>query len=197
MGKEKSANSIQLSGNILLEHTFKQLFKPLVFYAIKFVGDEDIAKDIVQDAFLNIIRIGNFDALENLKTFLYKCVRNNCINYIKHKAIEFAHYENEAKIVTREIEYYNAHEAIIEQELKDKLFAAIEELPEIYKEALKLSRFENLKNIEIAEHLNLPIRTVETRLYRAISILREKLDKNTFLLFMLLLPEPESAPCFS
>lgn len=188
MSKEQKNNSIQLAGATLLEHVFKQLHKPLVFYAYKFVGDEDTAKDLVQDAFLNIIRTGNYDVLENLKPFLYKCVRNNCINYINHKAVESAHFEKEAKIVTREIEYYNAHQAIVERELKDKLLAAIEELPEIYKTTLKLSRFENLKNIEIAEKLNLPLRTVETRIYRALSILRSKLDKNTFLFFALLLP---------
>lgn len=189
MRKDQKTNSNKLVGDVLLEHVFKQLYKPLVFYAYKFVGDEDIAKDLVQDAFLNIIRIGNAEALENLKTFLYKCVRNNCINYINHKAIESAYHENETKRVTREIEYYNAHQAIVERELKDKLFTVIEGLPDIYKIPLKLSRFENLKNLEIAENLNLPIRTVETRIYRALSILRDKLDKNTFLLFALLLPK--------
>ncbi|WP_162304413.1 RNA polymerase sigma-70 factor [Maribellus luteus] len=178
-----------MGSNVLLEHVFKQLHKPLVFYAYKFVGDEDIAKDLVQDAFLNIIRIGNYEALENLKTFLYKCVRNNCINHLNHRAVESAHHENESKIVTREIEYYNAHQAIVERELKDKLLIAIEGLPDIYKTPLKLSRFENLKNTEIAENLNLPVRTVETRIYRALSILRDKLDKNMFQLFMLLLPK--------
>ena len=64
----------------------------------------------------------------------------------------------------------------------------IEQLPEIYKIPLKLSRYENLKNMEIAEKLDLPLRTVETRLYRALTILRSKLDKNTFLLFALLYP---------
>lgn len=188
MGKDQKNNSTKLVGDVLLEDVFKQLHKPLVFYAYKFVGDEDIAKDLVQDAFLNIVRMVNYDALENLKTFLYKCVRNNCINYFNHKAIESAYYENESKRVTREIEYYNAHQAIVERELKDKLLIVIEALPEIYKIPLKLSRFENLKNLEIAEKLNLPIRTVETRIYRALSILRDKLDKNTFLLFVLMLP---------
>lgn len=180
MRKVQKTNSNQLADNVLLEHVFKQLHKPLVFYAFKFVGDEDIAKDLVQDAFLNIIRIGNYEALENVKTFLYKCVRNNCINHINHKAVESAFNENETKRVAREVEYYNIHQAIVEQESKDKLLTAIEGLPELYKIPLKLSRFENLKNREIAENLNLPIRTVETRIYRALSILRDKLDKNTF-----------------
>jgi RNA polymerase sigma-70 factor (ECF subfamily) len=156
---------------------------------MKFVRDEDIAMDLVQDAFLNIIKKGNYDALENLKTFLYRCVRNNCINHINHKAIESTYFESEAKIINREIDYYNVHEAIVEKELHNKLLTAIEELPEHYKVPLKLSRFENLKNKTIAEQLNLPVRTVETRMYRALSILRDKLGKQLFLLFFLAFPK--------
>ena len=162
-GKDQKTNLNLLAGDVLLEHVFKQLHKPLVFYAYKFVKDEDIAKDLVQDAFLNIIK-GNYEKLVDLKTFLFKCVRNNCINYINHKAVEKSYLENEANRINREIEYYNIHQAIVEKELYNKLLAAIEGLPEHYIIPLKLSRFENFKNKEIAQKLKLPIRTVETRI---------------------------------
>ncbi len=180
MGKNNKPNIIQLKGNVLLEHTFKQWHKPLVFYAFKFVGDQDIAKDLVQDAFLKIIEKGNWEDLENLKTYLYKCVRNNCINYINHKTIESVYNEGEAIRITREIEHYNSHHTIIENEMQNKLLIAIEGLPEHYKTPLKLSRFEDFKNKEIAEKLNLPIRTVETRIYRALLILKDKLTMFLF-----------------
>ncbi len=178
-----------LAGHVLLEHVYKQLHKPLVFYAYKFIKDENIAKDLVQDAFLSILKKEGNDTIDNLKTFLYRCVRNNCINYINHKVVELEFQENEAARIRREIEYYSTHYTIMEKEIYKKLMDAIEELPEHYRTPFKLSRFENLKAKEIADKLGLPVRTVETKIYRALTILRSKLGKQMFSLFAIIFPK--------
>lgn len=181
MNKQSTEYSL-LTDQILLEHIFKQLHKPLMFYAYKFIKDEDIAKDMVQDAFLCILKRQYNEPIENLKTFLYKCVRNNCINYINHRIIE-AKYQEEAIRIRHEIEYFDTHQSIIEKEMYQTLMNAIEELPAHYKIPFNLSRFDHLTNKEIAEKLDLPVRTVETKIYRALTILRNKFDKNIFSFF--------------
>jgi RNA polymerase sigma-70 factor (ECF subfamily) len=71
--------------------------------------------------------------------------------------------------------YSNGEQSLIEKEGLEKIYSAINSLTMKNREILELSRFEGLKNQEIAELLHIPIRTVETRLFRALKKLRELL----------------------
>lgn len=159
----------------LLEHAFKQLHAPLYFYALKFIDNSEVARDLVQDAFLSILNSKNSSEVENLKAYLYRAVRNNCLNYIKHLEVKNEFEQKEQQRKNREIQFYDSHLTLVEKELQQKLNEAIEALPEKYKVPFKLSRFEELTNSEIAKKLSVPVRTVETQIYRALKILREKL----------------------
>ncbi len=169
---------------LLLEHTFKQLHAPLYFYAVKFIPDSEIAKDLVQDAFLSLLHNSGKTDIGNVKAYLYRSVRNNCLNHIKHHSIAEQYAEQEKERIGREIAFYDTHQTLVEQEMLQKINAAIDSLPEPYKTPFKLSRIEELKTKEIAQQLNLPVRTVETRLYRALKILREKIDSQGIVLFL-------------
>lgn len=169
--------------NLLLEHVFKQLHAPLYFYALKFVDSSEIAKDLVQDAFLNILNKKDSDDIENLKAYLFRAVRNNCLNHLKHNEVQGEFIRKEQERINREIQFYDTHKTLVEKELQQNLNSAIEDLPEKYKVPFKLSRFEELSNKEIAKQLNLPLRTVETQIYRSLRILREKIENKGITLF--------------
>ena len=169
----------------LLEHVFKQYHGQLCVYAFKFVQNMEVAKDMVQDAFLAILKSSETGKVDNLKAYLYRAVRNNCLNYIKHIQIKNSFEEEEKKRVLQEIEYYEENETLMERELHLKLFRMIDELPPKYKTVFKMSRFEGLKNKEIADKLNLSVRTVETQLYRALSMLRDKVKNQSIGLFFI------------
>lgn len=181
---EKNMSSPFSSQKLLFEHVFKELHGPLFFYALKFVKNEDVAKDMVQDAFLSILSTDT--NIHNLKSFLFRSVRNNCLNFIKSNNLrnEFAAKEKERLL--KEIDYYDSNKTFVENELHLKIKSAIDALPNNYRTVLKLSRFEELKNKEIAEKLNIPIRTVETRIYRALKMLRDKFKDKSVLLFTLI-----------
>lgn len=169
---------------ILLEHAFKQLHAPLYFYALKFVDNSEIAKDLVQDAFLSLLKNDQHTKIQNLKAYLYTAVRNNCLNHIKHDEITSEFAEKEKQRISREVLFYDSHQTLVEKELYENLKKAINELPEKYKMPFRLSRFENLPNKEIAEKLNLPLRTIETQIYRALKILRESVKRQGFNFFV-------------
>ena len=168
---------------ITLEHVFKTLHGQLYFYALKFIGDREVAKDVVQDAFLGILKQNENVLIENQKSFLYQSVRNNCLNYLKHLKIEKNFQEKELQRSLREIGFYNTHQTLVEKEEHHQILKTIEDLPENYRIPFEMSRFENLKTKIIAEQLGIPVRTVETRIYRAIKILREKLKEQLIILF--------------
>jgi RNA polymerase sigma-70 factor (ECF subfamily) len=174
--------------DILLEHVFKQLHAPLYFYACKFIHEDEVAKDLVQDAFLNLLnreQRKDKDEIENLKSYLFRAVRNNCLNYLARKKVENDFQEKEIERSKREIHFYDTYSTLVEKELQQKLKAVIEDLPEHYRVPFVLSCYGELKNKEIAEKLGLPLRTVETQIYRALNMLREKLRGQILSLFLL------------
>jgi len=175
--------------NVLFEHLFEDLHAPLYFYALKFIDDKEIARDLVQDAFLNLLsKVREISGIGNIKSYLYKCVRNNCLNYLNHLRIENEFHKEEIKRLKKELEFYDSYKTLVEKELHTQIMNAINELPDHYRIPFELSRFENLKNKEIAEKLKIPVRTVETKIYRAINILREKLNSVSSVLWIVFMP---------
>ena len=77
-----------------------------------------------------------------------------------------------------EIQYYESGEkSLIQQENLDRIYEAVNSLSEVNREIIELSRIEGLKNKEIADRLNIPLRTVETRIFRALKELRNILSR--------------------
>lgn len=159
---------------------FRKYHHPLFLYAHKFVADESVALDIVQDVFTLIWERKKLDlGDEHLKAYLFHSVRNHCLNYLKHQKIIRKHEERRQDLFAEfEIQYYESGEkSLIQKEELDKIYSAVNSLSDINREIIELSRFEGLKNKEIASRLNIPLRTVETRIFRALNELREKLSK--------------------
>lgn len=174
-----------LAEKILFEQYFKDYHYMLVLYAQKFIREEEIASDLVQDAFLNLWK--NFANLTNqkaAKSYLFTSVRNNCLNYLSKKTVQKKYTDESLKFKTEEINQYGtAYSSLLEKEIEEKLGQAINALPEKYREPFRLSRFENLSNKEIAEKLEIPIRTVETRIYRALKQIKLELQDYLLLFF--------------
>jgi len=163
------------------DHIFRKYHNSLYLYANKFVRNESISLDIVQDVFASIWEKGKLELHdEHLKAYLFNAVKNSCFNYLKHERVVQDHQQRHIeRIMQLEQKYYKSGEqSLIEKENLDKIYKAINALSVINREVIELSRFEGLRNKEIAKKLKLPVRTVETRLFRALSELKEKLSKN-------------------
>lgn len=164
-------------------------YQPLLLrYARKFIENEDDALNLVQDLFLAVFERNIYQGSEEyLRNYLFKSVRNHCLNYIKHKQVEKRFLVNRLPDLKEiEIEYYSSGEkSLIEIEAYQNIHNAINSLSDINKEIILLSRFEGLKNKEIAERLEIPVRTVETRLFRALAQLRNVLSGSTFIFFII------------
>ncbi|KOH45943.1 hypothetical protein NC99_12670 [Sunxiuqinia dokdonensis] len=157
---------------------FRRYHQPLVLYAYKFVANEDVSLDLVQDVFALIWekqKLGLDE--EHLKAYLFRSTRNACLNYLKHQKVIQKHKQL-TSLVNMEIRHFESGEkSLIEKESLAKIHQAIHSLSAIHREVIELSRFEGLKNKEIAERLNIPVRTVETRLFRALTSLKEELSE--------------------
>ena len=174
---------------IEFDNLFRKYHRRLLLYTLKFVESESDALDIVQNIFVAIWENGKYRQNEELvQSYLFSAAKKSCLNHLKHQKV-VRNFENETLLQLREMEavhYQSGEKSLIENENLKQINDAIDSLSDIYKEIILLSRFEGLKNSEIADQLNLPIRTVETRVFRALSALKEKISHKSFFILLYL-----------
>jgi len=161
------------------ESLFHQYYAYLCLYATKILQDDVSAEEIVQNFFVKLWEKREELFIEtSIKSYLFRSVKNLCLNSIEHNKIKQKH----ARITIAEGKATeNLDDNYFEVDLARKIGESIDSLPEKRKEIFRLSREEGLKYREIAQKLNISIKTVETQMGLAIKTLREKLkDYNTF-----------------
>jgi RNA polymerase sigma-70 factor (ECF subfamily) len=158
---------------------FKIYFKPLCHLSVHYLGNEDEAKGVVQDAFIKLWEVRlNLHSNSNLDNFLFTLVKNDCLNILKRRQILLKHHEI---IRAKELHYQceslkRIGDNFLEfNELKEKIGLAIKNLPEHCRIVFEMSRNEDLKNREIAVKLGVTQKTVEAHLTKALKILRKDL----------------------
>ena len=159
------------------ESTYRELFteyyRPLSVFALKYVGDLETAREIVQDFFVHLFQNrGSLAINTSLKAYLFQSVRNRCLNHIRRNQSHRRHLD-QYKYEQESSEDMEAR--IRETELEHRIFKIVEELPPQCKNIFNLSRVKGLSNGEIAEKLQISKRTVETQISSALKILRNKL----------------------
>lgn len=167
---------------------FKTYYQPLCNYAYSFIRNRDEAEEIVQSAFLSVWeKRDSLDIKTSLKAYLYTMVRNTSLNVIKHEKIK-QRYVGEA-LAFEERSHDSVAQKVLSSELEERIQHAMESLPEQCRLVFKLSRFEELKYSEIANQLNISIKTVENQMGKALKIMREQLKDYLPMLILILLSQ--------
>ncbi|WP_150452308.1 RNA polymerase sigma factor [Arenibacter lacus] len=159
----------------------------LFVYALGLSKDHAQAQDIIQNVFLKAWeQRKNMEIHTSLKNFLYRFVYNEFINQYKRKRstkiLEETYFRSLEKAVLAQNE--PSHQEIIQ-----KISNEIASLPPKCQQVFTLSMREGLTNREIAEYLNISIKTVEAQITKAYKILREKVGKEQQLVFTLIFGE--------
>jgi len=157
-----------------VDKLFNLYYKSLCFYALKYVGSEDEAEDIVQESFLELFEKEAMlmDAQKH-PVYLYITVKNRSISYIrKNKSKE----KYTKRIMHSQSVVMDEEKDFIEAEFYREIMAQIESLPDKSKEIFKLSYLYDKKVLEIAELLNVSVNTIKTLKMRAKKTLRQKLS---------------------
>jgi len=179
IGLIKSGNK-QAFDEVFLKH-----FKSLHAYAFTIIKEKDDAEEIVQNVFVRIwTKRAQLKTDGFLKPFLYRSVHNESLNYLKHQKVRSnfnVHYADAVKSDTG-----NLNTEIMATELEKNIHSAINELPEKCRNVFQLSRFDQMKYQEIADALNISIKTVENQMGKALKILRLRVVDFLILVFILL-----------
>ena len=165
------------------EKVFKSHFKRLHAYAFTILRDEVEAEEIVQQVFFKLWdRNENLSLTGSVSAYLYRAVHNESLNYIKHQKVKSNHQMHVVYSMKNEVEH--PAKKVLTGELEKKIHSAMNELPEQCRTIFQMSRFDELKYREIADKLDISVKTVENQMGKALKLMREKLSD--FLIFILL-----------
>lgn len=178
-----------VDNNFLDEQEFEQLFKThfqgLCYFAQRYIKDKETAREIVHDAFINLWeKRDSIDLSKSVKSYLTTSIHNRCLNYLRDNKKfdrEVLTFENLSPDVAPE-----GLDNMISGELESKINEAIAELPEKCREVFMLNRFENLKYQEVADKLQISVKTVEAQMSKALAVLRTKLAEYLMILLIFL-----------
>lgn len=165
---------------------FKENFVRLcAFCQYKFGFDLDVAKEVVHTAFIKLWETRqNVAGGLSVKSYLYKIITNNSLDILKHEKVKLKYEKFILENTSSGSSLHEFQNADI-KELVANIDKAIAELPEQMRLIFQLSRFEKLRYSDIADHLGISVKTVETQMSRALVKLRQKLSHHLVSFFLL------------
>ncbi len=171
------------------EHEFELIFRKyyvrLCGFANKFIANTPEAEEIVQEVFLNIwAKKDRLKLDDQIKPYLFKSVQNLCFNFIEHQKVVDSYYSVIEVVYNNKKEEFDSYESVLFTEFQAKVDEAIGSLPEECRKIFKMSREDGLKYAEIADKLNLSVKTVETQMSRA--LLKLKIELKDYLSILII-----------
>lgn len=188
LSDELILSRIKDGDNRAFDILFRKYYPRLFAFASKFIQDDDISKDIVQEVFILVwekrLTVKNIA----IEAFLYKIVRNHCLNYIRNLKVyenKSIRLENATKLeelyriaIVKDEPYY-----LIEEELNQEIENVLKKLPETCRKVFELSRVEGLMNKEIAERMNFSVKNVEKYISQALKAFNAYFERKNMRIF--------------
>ncbi|WP_059025222.1 RNA polymerase sigma-70 factor [Gabonibacter massiliensis] len=172
MNRSKNRAGIKIK----FEQIYRRYSKPMFLYALSFLVLEEEAEDVIQEVFVNFWKDDTFQKVSNevTKTYLFRSVKNNCLNRLKKKDVlkdRLDHLQED--VAEEEMQIWN--DALI-QEVESEITG----MPEQTREIIQGVFFREMKYQEVADQLGISINTVKTLLKNGMRHLRgrfaERLD---------------------
>jgi len=136
------------------------------------------AADVVQDAFLRVLREGKFDpSRSSIRTYLLTVTRSVAIDYLRRDSAARARDDRHARSTLRRVEVDDATAAVLDTESREQVAAAVNRLNPRERELIVIAFHERLTYREIAVRLNMPEGTVKSRIRLALLKLRFHLSE--------------------
>lgn len=155
--------------------TFDQLFREhyplLVGVAESMLGDRQAAEDVAQEVMIELWRREGLSIETTLRGYLVRAVRNRALNQIRHRKVA-------GRVGAEDLDLPavpSADHSVREAELAAAIRKGVARLPDRCREVFELSRTQGLKYTEIAEALDISVKTVEAQMGKALRMLREDL----------------------
>lgn len=192
MQKKSENNDTQLlqllstEGEKVIEQLFRKHYSFLCKSIYRIIPDEHITEDLAQEVFYELwkkrerIKINT-----SVKAYLKRAALNKALNYIRDQKIDFRNAPPKEDLQSQ---VFSTLQHLSADDLQAQIDNAIDSLPERCRLVFVLSRFEDMSYQEIADQLDISIKTVENQISKALKSLRQSLEpflsKSLLLLLM-------------
>lgn len=165
--------------DVCFEQFYAANFPRVKNFARLLTKSEEDAEDIAQNIFLKLwTRPELWQEQETMTGYLYTVTRNEIFNLFKHQKVE---QEYEDKVLKAQLldELCDEDSSLLEnlyyKEVLMLIKMTLSQLPDRRRQVFEMSRFEGLSHKEIADKLQIPLRTVEDHIYKTLTELRKVL----------------------
>jgi RNA polymerase sigma-70 factor (ECF subfamily) len=183
--------SFKKGEEVAFTYFYDKYFRRIEAFSFQFIHDKTEAENLAQEAFINLWQNkDNIDAINGIQSFLYTYAKSKCLNLIRHNKVKDKFKSDLLNSKEREldIEILNSiqFDTLELTELERIINESINDLPPKTREVFIKKRFENKKNAEIAEEMQVSLKAVEAHMTKALKILKTKLSDYLFMLFILI-----------
>ena len=184
MKEQYLINGLLTRNKVVFDFIFQYYYSGLCAYCERITENQQVSEDIVQELFVTLwVKCEQIQITSSLKSYLFTSVKNRSLDHLKReqrKTQKLNHLVEKTELPENLSSLWFA-----ESELQAVVEKSLEKLPPRCREIFELSRFERLKNQEIADKLGLSKRTVELQVSNALKQLRTDL-KDYLPLFLLM-----------
>lgn len=174
---EKIGNSDEAAFKVVYNTYYSRLY----YFIYEFIPQKDIAENIVQDTFFILWeKRMKLKDNSNLASYLFTIAKNNCLYRLRNRRYKqklFVSASLEFNEVELNLEALNTIDtsAFAFREIEEIIEKTLEGLPPQCRKVFELSRFREMKNTEIAEELNISVKTVEGHITKSLKKFKEAL----------------------
>lgn len=172
-----------------IKELFLANYPRLKFHARSILGNTHDAEDVVEEVFFELWnKRETIDLEHGISTYLYKAVTHRALNMLRRREVSRQYFESISEINDMRAEFIagadDSATPIEQAQLAANINKAISGLSDKCRQAFILSYLHGMKNAEIAEIMQVSVRTVDAHIYRALRILREQLKYLLSLIFL-------------
>lgn len=176
-------NQLKHGDEAAFKYVFDNHYTTLCRFANQLLHDARLAEEVVDDAIFYLWEHRNeLKITHSLRAYLMQSVRNRSLNALN--SATFRHEQSASAITPEEdIEFLDSVFAdenhpmgmLLYQELEENIMACVDQLPAECRQVFKMSRFEQMKQEDIARKLNISVNTVKYHIKNALAYLRSHL----------------------
>jgi len=171
--------SLALGDKMAFAQVVEVYQEKLLYFSFHYLNNLEMSKDVIQDVFASVWEDHEkFHDVNNLSSWLFTMTKNQCLKRIEHLRVRQKHINNlqfrQLNLIHDSLSHLDTSPLIFD-EVNTIIKQTLAKLPPQTRQIFEMSRFEEKKNREIAEELNISIKTVEAGITKALKLLRPAL----------------------